>query len=347
MLRSILLILLCYALGSFSPSHLLGRLKGIELRKHGTKNLGASNALFILGKAAAMITLLIDAGKGAAAVWIGWYASLPALAIYACALAAIIGHMFPFYLQFRGGKGVAACIGAALGLVMVPSALRQNSLPHQQIFVLILIGYAIMMMCYSIIKHKQPDVKPGRKLARLLALAFPLAYYFTAKTTALWIVGAALCAMLLLDIIRLASKRFNNALFHRLAFFMKKKERHAMSSTTALLISLAASIAFFDSKAVLIVSSMFIVSDAVAEIVGKSFGRHPLYGGKTVEGTAGGLASSLLIAIVLYGFLNTPFSALALAAIITTSAEALSAGIDDNLTTIALSSFLISALGIV
>lgn len=337
-------ILFCYAIGSFSPSHFLGRLKGVELRKHGTKNLGTSNALFILGKAAAMITLLVDVGKGAAAVAIALIFGLPSWAVYLCALAAILGHVFPFYLRFKGGKGVATCIGVALALTVMAWSPIIQDLPFQNSVVLFLVAYITIMMCWRTITYKKPEVKPVRKLIRLAGLLFPLVYFWWGREAGLWTTGTALALALSLDAIRLTNKQFNMAVLKRLSFFAKKKEEHTISTTTALLISLLASIALFDSTIVLVTSAMFIVSDAVAEIFGKSYGKHSLVGEKTVEGTAAGLAANVLLCFVLYNFLSVNLSFLLGASVLVTAGEAVSGKVDDNLTTILVASFILQTI---
>ena len=338
MLRSIFLLLLCYAIGSFSPSHLLGKLKGIELRKHGTKNLGTTNVLFTLGKSEALLTLLIDVGKGAAAVAIGIIADLPPLAVYACALAAVLGHIFPFYLHFRGGKGVATAIGAALGLTIISSP---EYTPFVGIAVLILISYAIGMMVYRTIKHKQPDIKPIRKLIRLCGIMFPLAYFWYGRDTVLWLTGSFLFLFGIIDVLRLSSTALNRGIFKALSFFVKEKETKTISTTTALLISLTASIYLFDKTTVLITSVLFIVSDAVAEIYGKSYGKHKLFHEKTMEGTAAGLAANLLLSMPLFLLLDTTIAAMLIASIAVSAIELLSFKIDDNLTTIFIAGYLV------
>ncbi|MGN0658055.1 MAG: glycerol-3-phosphate 1-O-acyltransferase PlsY [Emergencia sp.] len=111
----ILAIVIAYFLGNISPSTLLGRAKGIDIKKEGSGNAGTTNALRVLGKKAALITLLVDIGKGFLAVEIGFLLSTPKAAML-CALAAFIGHIWPVLFRFKGGKGVAVAFGAILGV---------------------------------------------------------------------------------------------------------------------------------------------------------------------------------------------------------------------------------------
>nr|WP_245339008.1 glycerol-3-phosphate 1-O-acyltransferase PlsY [Paenibacillus shirakamiensis] len=110
-------------MGSVSFSVLLARLlKGIDIRQHGSGNAGATNTLRILGKGPAILVLVLDVLKGIAAVWLGrWLGNgsewIPSL----CGIAAIIGHNWPLYFRFRGGKGIATTIGVMVTLAFGPA----------------------------------------------------------------------------------------------------------------------------------------------------------------------------------------------------------------------------------
>jgi glycerol-3-phosphate acyltransferase PlsY len=116
-----LAFLLAYFIGSASGSLLLGRRFGIDVRKHGSGNAGATNALRTLGAKFALGVMLIDVGKGVLAVLV-----LPRLLptgllnadVYGglLALAAAIGHCYPIWHGFRGGKGAATLFGAHMAI---------------------------------------------------------------------------------------------------------------------------------------------------------------------------------------------------------------------------------------
>ncbi|PZE22208.1 acyl-phosphate glycerol 3-phosphate acyltransferase [Paenibacillus xerothermodurans] len=116
-------ILLGYLLGSISFSYLAGKLlKGIDIRDHGSGNAGATNTLRVLGVGPAITVLVLDAVKGLAAVKIGqWLGDGSALLLVLCGIAAIIGHNWPIYFGFRGGKGIATTIGVMVTLALVPA----------------------------------------------------------------------------------------------------------------------------------------------------------------------------------------------------------------------------------
>ena len=137
-----------YVLGSFPTGYLVGQFHGIDIREHGSKNTGATNVVRVLGKKAGYFVFFCDAFKGLIAVLLGrllvkyelWRpisavfsvgaflndtrsdvpaeaASMVALGGIVAALACILGHNFPVWLRFKGGKGVATTVGVLLGLM--------------------------------------------------------------------------------------------------------------------------------------------------------------------------------------------------------------------------------------
>jgi len=111
----IFVIVLAYFLGNISPSTLIGRAMGVDIKKEGSGNAGTTNALRVLGKKAAVITLVVDIGKGVIAVLLGNVLAGPEAAMY-CALAAFIGHIWPVMFGFKGGKGVAVAFGGIVAI---------------------------------------------------------------------------------------------------------------------------------------------------------------------------------------------------------------------------------------
>lgn len=113
----VLAALLGYALGCLNPAFLLGRLRGFDIRDTGSRNAGASNALVTMGPKAAAAVGALDMGKACAAALLAavLLPGTPAAAAVAGA-AAVLGHIFPFYMGFRGGKGFAPFLGMTLAL---------------------------------------------------------------------------------------------------------------------------------------------------------------------------------------------------------------------------------------
>jgi glycerol-3-phosphate acyltransferase PlsY len=117
---TVTLILAAYLIGSVSFAIVASRLLGLpDPRSYGSGNPGATNVLRTGRKAAAALTLVGDAAKGTVAVLIASHFVEPeraAVTIAAAALAAVLGHMFPVFFRFQGGKGVATALGVLIGL---------------------------------------------------------------------------------------------------------------------------------------------------------------------------------------------------------------------------------------
>jgi acyl phosphate:glycerol-3-phosphate acyltransferase len=113
-----------YLLGSIPWGLLITRIFGREdIRKAGSGNIGATNVARVAGPAAGILTLVLDTAKGFAAVWLaGRYSNDSASWMMTAGLAVLIGHCFPIWLNFKGGKGVATALGVFLALC-VPAAL--------------------------------------------------------------------------------------------------------------------------------------------------------------------------------------------------------------------------------
>lgn len=113
----IVVALCAYLMGSFSTSYVIGRIKKVDLKKTATRNLGASNATVVLGWKFGLLVAVVDIAKGIGAVLLTRFFApdLPAIA-YVAGTCVTLGHIFPFYLKFRGGKGFATFIGAVAGL---------------------------------------------------------------------------------------------------------------------------------------------------------------------------------------------------------------------------------------
>ena len=150
-----------YVFGLFQTGYIYGRMHGMDIRKHGSGNAGSTNALRTMGVKAGAITLLGDCFKCVIAVLVvrGIFASrcpeiLPLLSMYA-GFGAVLGHNYPFYLGFKGGKGIAATAGMILAtdlrmaavclvvFVVIVAVTRYVSLGSLVVTVLFLSGLVI------------------------------------------------------------------------------------------------------------------------------------------------------------------------------------------------------------
>ena len=120
----IIAIIIGYLLGSFPSAYLAGRLrKGIDIREVGSKNMGAINVFYQVGLMEAVLVTLADLGKGIGAILlVRWLLGIPLISPFdfltgLTAAAAIMGHIFPVFLKFHGGKGGATAIGILIFLM--------------------------------------------------------------------------------------------------------------------------------------------------------------------------------------------------------------------------------------
>ncbi len=113
-------IVVAYLLGSIPFAYLAGRMRGIDIRTVGSKNVGATNVFRTLGKGIGIAVMVLDIAKGAAGVLIAQALTQPHWPL-AAAAAAILGHVFPVWLRFKGGKGVATAGGTILALTPIPA----------------------------------------------------------------------------------------------------------------------------------------------------------------------------------------------------------------------------------
>ena len=113
-MKYIVCSLIGYCIGTINPSFLIAKKQGVDIRKEGSGNAGASNALIILGKLTGVICALLDISKACLALFLTQ--TLFPGAKYAFAItgtACIVGHIYPFYMKFKGGKGLA-CLGGII-----------------------------------------------------------------------------------------------------------------------------------------------------------------------------------------------------------------------------------------
>src|SRR6185312_12331662 len=113
-------VLLGYLAGSVPFAFLIARRAGIDVRIAGSGNVGAANVLRTTGAQRGAAVLVLDMAKGAAAVLVAYASAATAAVMAAAGIAAVVGHIYPVWLRFRGGKGVA--VAAGVFAILAPSA---------------------------------------------------------------------------------------------------------------------------------------------------------------------------------------------------------------------------------
>lgn len=136
----ILLILCAYLVGAIPSGYVLGKLAGVDVRAAGSGNVGATNVARVVGKRQGLLTLVIDVAKGVLPIVVGRRLNLPDLAIVCAGAAAFIGHLYPIYLKFKGGKGVATALGVFLALAPLATLMMFG------VFALVLVSSRIVSL---------------------------------------------------------------------------------------------------------------------------------------------------------------------------------------------------------
>jgi len=171
-MNTLLAIIAAYLVGSIPFAFLLARRRGIGLRHAGSRNVGASNVLRTSGIAPAVVAATLDGLKGALAVFVAEGITTGPGAPVAAGLASMVGHIYPVWLRFKGGKGVATAAGAFS--VLAPIALAAASVVFAVVVVLtrfVSIGSmsgALALTIVTVVTDSSPLVTAGAALATAL-----------------------------------------------------------------------------------------------------------------------------------------------------------------------------------
>jgi len=128
-----LLTISSYLLGSVPSGFIIGALSGVDVRNAGSGNIGATNVARLLGKRRGLLTLVADVAKGFVPVLLAEKLGMSDVGIALVAMAAFLGHLYPLFLRFQGGKGVATAFGALLGVA-----------PPATLVLLVVFGIAVL-----------------------------------------------------------------------------------------------------------------------------------------------------------------------------------------------------------
>jgi glycerol-3-phosphate acyltransferase PlsY len=340
--RAFLAVLIGYSLGSLSPAYLLGRLVGgIDVRGRGGRDAGTRRVYQLLGLPAAALTALIDALKGIAAVLLARYAfAVPEPWIYLPGYAAVLGHIFPFYLRFRGGQGMATACGLFLffcgqhllrgwffygSFLAVLAAAALVFAASRNTDLAALVAFAFL----SIVTPLEVGLDPSGLGLSLLAW-FMLAMsawdcvrhgvfsFGTQREMKWWRVIARPFALLFIPIDRLFHRApllillgalalifsgmdlFRMATRFKLTQFFKSSEVKRFSSMTSFLVSIFIIFLVFPDTIPYQGLAFITIGDLFSKIIGLRFGKTGLLKGRTLEGSLGFVAGSFLTGWVVY-----------------------------------------------
>jgi len=171
----VVLVVLAYVLGSLPSGYVLGKLAGVDVRNLGSGNIGATNVARAIGKWQGALTLVADATKGFLPVLLAKALELDPLSIAGTAIAAFLGHLFPVFLKFQGGKGVATASGALMAIAPLAT-------------LVLLALFALVVFCSRIVSLG----------ALTAAVAAPLVLWFFYQPAPIIGMGCFLAAMIVL-----------------------------------------------------------------------------------------------------------------------------------------------------
>jgi glycerol-3-phosphate acyltransferase PlsY len=368
-----------YIVGSVSPSFILAKiLKNIDIREHGTRNAGTINTYKVLGLGPAIITALFDLIKGLLSMYLAHLLGASPLCAHLVGFAAILGHTFPFYLNFRGGQGVATATAIMIyylvffftkgGLsveTLIPLAFAVGSFayiskkeelvgivilpllaififvftPFQtyHLFILSIIVYILIINILNVFRGKflrttSEKIKKEinwRLYLRPFAFLLILYYMNAGKRAALVLIGSIALFFLLLDLIRLFSKRVNVFFFKTIKDFYKSKEYKKFSSITLFLFASFLTILLFNKNIAILAVSFLIFGDFFSKFFGLHFGRTKIFE-KSLEGSLAHFNACIISGYIMLHFISAPLHIYLTGALVASASEALPIGINDN-----------------
>ena len=363
-----------YLLGSISPAYILGKaLKGIDVRDQGFRNAGARNVYHLLGAIPASITAIIDLGKGIAAILIAdRLLNLPDSWLFVPAWAAVLGHIFPFYLRFRGGKGMAVATGMTL-LLCVLAMVEGLFAPLQLVVVLAVAALVfgasrsgdltalVGFLSLSVVTFLELDFSPvGLLMCSLSLYCFALGVRGTVVQRVFvidteiemkwWRVIARPFALLLIPIdllfgrtpllfimagigvVLIGTDIFRMLTRYQLQQLFKKKEIKRFSSMTSFVVAVFIIFLVFRGEIPYLGLVYITIGDMFSKIIGIKFGKHRLLRDRTLEGSLGFLAGSFMAGWVIYRLLPVPAYATIAGPLFASGVELFSMDLDDNFT---------------
>lgn len=320
------LILVGYLVGSVSPGYFFGRLvKGIDIREHGpNRNTGATNTYHVVGQFWGVAAGLFDFLKAPFAYYLAVSGGLsPDLAILV-GLFAVAGHIFPFYLGFRGGRGAASLYGLVAVTLFFTHSFYALALFVGTVF-------------YAISISQRPEITkllseaPARKFLKLAGLALPIGFLAVSQSFFLNLVLALFVLSLAVDLLRFMFPAFNRR-YLGLRMVAKMKEARRFSGYTLFLLSSFLLFRFFPREIAAVSLAFFIVGDVFAPF-GKVFMAKEILRGKTWGGAflvfiLGFISGLFLRSLALVSF---SLDTVALAAFLTAFLDQFSFLLDDNI----------------
>lgn len=323
----IILIAVGYLIGSLSPGYFFGKvIKKIDIRELKNRNTGAANTYRLVGPIYGVLTGVFDALKALAAYFlaVNGLAAFnveplePDWAILA-GIAAVAGHIWPFYLRFRGGRGAASLSGLSVIVVLYTASW----------YALAFIGGAII---YGLIFNQVKFESPFRKVLKLAGIIFPLGTLFVSTPSVLSAAVILLFIFVLFDILRFLMPKLNVS-YLKIGTVSKLKEKRFFSGYTFFLASTYVVLRFFPPEIAVFAMLAFIFADLLAPAGKEAFLPVPLIKEKTIGGAIIIVTVAMLAGIFLRSLtpLDLSVKMMLTGAIAATILDQLSFLVDDNI----------------
>lgn len=320
MLNFIVFLVLGYALGSISLGYFWGRVvKGIDIRKFGNGNTGASNTYRVVGPVYGVITAGFDLLKSPLVYYLSLSKISPDLAM-GVGLAAVLGHIFPFYLGFRGGRGVASLNGLFLISLFFSGSLFS---------LLLLIGMLVYFLGFV-----KPVHISFRHWLKLFSIIFPLGLIWLPNKTVMLILGVLLLLSFIFDGLRWLNPGLNKKYLEKQSI-AKNKEQRRFSGYTIFLFSSLLVVTLFSKEIAMLSLIGFVLGDIFApfSVNAAYLPQRSLVGEKTWAGFLVVVALSFFTGWFLRALLPLDFTLemIILGALATAIFDQLAFWVDDNL----------------
>ena len=365
----ILVFLISYLLGSISPAYFLGKLlRGIDIRKYGSGNAGTINVFKVLGTGPGILTLVFDCSKGILALALAYAFGLSFPLVCVAGFCSILGHIFPFYLKFQGGKGGATTYGLIVVLLIkaILEGLSWMFPVSLIIFALSLIiitgsGNLAAFICFPIFILILPWLKwDATSIALIIFSLFSLGisvinvlqgrglkkeikFREGRKPILIWRKVIRFLSLVIPlsyfywgKITTICFTLILSAIFFVLSLppFRQKlgflfKKQEKISGYLLFLLAALITIIFFPKEVAILALVCASLGDNFAGILGELFGRKQLVDQKSLEGSVACFTSCFLAGIILNSLLDLPVAALFVASGVATLTELFSGNYDN------------------
>ena len=321
----LLFFLLSYLVGSINPTYFLGRLQGFDVRLVGRRawgSCGAKKAWHLFGWPVGVIVFLFDAFK---IFFVAWFASLSITSpwlLLGCILLGALGHIFPFYLQFSGGYGIASAWGGVLFFLWYFFGFWSLAFFFSALVMTILVCFEMFVLFPLRHRTRPKKILVARKILRFVALLIPLLFVLLPPTLFFLLFGLVTVIFLFFDVLQVHPR-----------VLYKQSEKRGLSGVSLLLFSCLVLLAALPQPLAILTVVYVLIGDNVAAVCGSRFFVQPLVWNrhKSREGTRCALFATFWVGYVLAPFLGLPLWFVSVSAVFAALFESLPLPVDDNL----------------